>query len=108
DQCLGYVEGGFAAWQREKLPVRAIPQMAPREVEQALASKKSTTIVDVRNQEEWQQGHIKQAQHLWLGELEKQAQRLAKNDAFVVTCASGMRAVIGLSILARQGFAHLT
>ena len=61
-------------------------------------------IVDVRSPEEWEEGHIPGAIHIFLPELKKRAGELVKKKPVAVYCDSGYRASIGTSILQQEGF----
>ncbi len=66
-------------------------QTDPDAVHDALESGEDITILDVREPEEWEEGHIKGAKLLPRGLLElKAADELPDTDARIVThCASG-------------------
>ena len=61
-------------------------------------------IVDVRSPDEWKEGHIPGATHIFLPELEKRAGELKKKKPVAIYCDSGYRASLGTSILQQQGF----
>ncbi|MEZ4801826.1 MAG: rhodanese-like domain-containing protein [Gelidibacter sp.] len=61
-----------------------------RQIKELLA--KDAIILDVRTQKEWDNGHIENAKHIPLDELEKRVDELKKLNKPVVTCcASGVR-----------------
>jgi len=76
------------------------------EVEQAnsLIQDDKYYLLDVRNQNEWDRGHIKEAHHLMLGHLRQHAQELPKDKTIITQCQSGARAAIGASLLQSEGF----
>jgi hydroxyacylglutathione hydrolase len=63
----------------------------------------SVAIVDVRNQTEWDEGHIPGASHIMLGYLQDRAGEVANGQRIVVQCRSGARSAIAASILLAQG-----
>lgn len=65
--------------------------------------RNEAVVIDVRNESEWQEGHIPEAQHIMLGFLEERARELPKDKKVVVQCQTGNRSAIGASILLAQG-----
>lgn len=63
----------------------------------------SVTIVDVRNQSEWDEGHIPGASHIMLGYLGERSGEVVNGQPIVVQCRSGARSAIGASILLARG-----
>jgi rhodanese-related sulfurtransferase len=61
-------------------------------------------LLDVRELDEWQSGHVFGAMHLPLGELTKRAVELPREREIVVMCLSGGRSQVACEILARAGF----
>ncbi|MBL7848876.1 MAG: rhodanese-like domain-containing protein [Cyclobacteriaceae bacterium] len=64
-------------------------------------------IVDVRTKGEYQQGHVKGAINIPLGNLPSQYQRLRKDKPVITCCASGMRSGQAKSFLKSQGYAEV-
>jgi hydroxyacylglutathione hydrolase len=65
------------------------------------------TVVDVRWDAEWQEGHIPYALHIPLPDLAAHAGEVPRNGRVAVHCRSGYRSVIGVSLLERAGVANL-
>jgi rhodanese-related sulfurtransferase len=61
-------------------------------------------ILDVRQPEEWQEGHIPGATLIPLGELEGRLSEIPQGQEVVVYCRSGNRSRTGAEILAKNGF----
>lgn len=61
-------------------------------------------IVDVRNQSEFKSGHIKGAEHIFVGTLQDHLDKISKDKQVVIHCQSGDRAAIAYSLLRRNGF----
>jgi rhodanese-related sulfurtransferase len=64
-------------------------------------------LVDVREQNEWDAGHLKAARLLPLSRLQadaKAAAGLPKDKVIYIHCRSGRRAVTAAEILKKQGF----
>ncbi len=61
------------------------------------------TLLDIRNQTEWDEGHIPGAKHLMLGYLMERADEVVNGMPIVVQCRTGSRSAIGASILQAKG-----
>lgn len=66
-------------------------------------TKKSTLVLDVRRKSEWQKGHIPNAKHIPLHELNNRLDEIANDKEIWVHCASGFRASIAASIMSGHG-----
>ena len=110
DQVIGYLAGGMAAWQEADLPVQTLNAMS---VEQLHALRHDLHILDVRDQSEWDEGHIKGAQHLPYYFIEQRLQEQPAeleyyiDQPLAIICGSGQRSAIACSILQKHGFAQL-
>ncbi len=84
-------------------------QTDPDAVHDALESGEDITILDVREPEEWEEGHIKGAKLLPRGLLElKAADELPDTDARIVThCASGGRGTLAARTLGEMGYTNV-
>ncbi|MCM3744447.1 MBL fold metallo-hydrolase [Sporosarcina luteola] len=61
-----------------------------------------TFVIDVRNAGEWNNGHMNEAEHLFLGKLREAD--IPANKKLLVHCQSGARSAIASSILKARGF----
>jgi hydroxyacylglutathione hydrolase len=57
----------------------------------------------VRNQNEWDNGHIAGARHIGLGYLAERMNEIPRDKPIVVQCAAGARSSIGASVLKAAG-----
>ncbi len=64
-------------------------------------------VVDVRNQSEWDAGHIPGAYHYMLGNLPNRLVSLPKDKKILTQCQGGGRSAIGASLLQAKGFTVL-
>ena len=97
------VVGGMKAWNNAGLPLESVGQMTVHEVK-VKAEAEKVQILDVRAPSEWQDGHIPNAHHVFLGDLRERLGTLDKGKPTAVYCDSGYRASIATSILQQQGF----
>jgi hydroxyacylglutathione hydrolase len=61
-------------------------------------------VVDLRGETEYKQGHIEGADHIFVGTLAKNLDKVRKDKTVVVHCQGGDRSTIGYSLLAAHGF----
>jgi len=76
----------------------------PMEVLQRLQRKESIHIVDVREQHEWNSGHIYGATHIPLGELPERVHELDQAKETILVCHSGVRSAMACEFLAESGY----
>jgi len=75
--------------------------VTPREVSQQRAG---IHILDVREDDEWQAGHIDGAQHIPLGQLGERLGELPSGGRIVAVCRSGGRSGTAVRGLAKLGY----
>lgn len=102
DRLNGYLDGGLEAWTQARLPVAAVEEMGLERLK-AFNDQAEGLIVDVRQRNEFQAGHIKGSLNIELGELTEHLDGLPRELPIVTICASGMRSTIAGSILQRDG-----
>jgi hydroxyacylglutathione hydrolase len=103
DRIEGYLAGGMPAWGEAGYPESHTPQLTPPELQARLHRGERFRIVDVRNDGEWNAGHIDGATHIMGGFLTDRAQELAGGDPVAVLCATGYRSTVAASVLERAG-----
>jgi molybdopterin/thiamine biosynthesis adenylyltransferase/rhodanese-related sulfurtransferase len=74
-----------------------------------IASGEPPTLVDVREHDEWQEGHLPGAVHVPRGNLESRIEALfpAKDEDLVVYCAGGARSAFAAKTLAELGYENV-
>lgn len=85
----------------KKLFSQKIESITTKELEQLLKDKK-IRLLDVRSQQEYQGGHIKEARNLPLNRLKSYQD--PKSDPIYVICQSGMRSKRAANILSQKGY----
>ena len=61
-------------------------------------------LLDVREDDEWQAGHIDGAQHIPLGDLGARLAEVPKGQRVVAVCRSGSRSAAAVRGLKQQGY----
>ncbi|MEZ6124832.1 MAG: rhodanese-like domain-containing protein [Planctomycetaceae bacterium] len=77
----------------------------PAELRAAIGSG-DAEVIDVRSNDEWNEGHLKQAKHRFLGRLPESLSELPRDGQLIVHCQSGVRSAIAMSVLQAAGFSN--
>lgn len=64
-------------------------------------------IVDVRGESEYKAGHIAGADHVFLGTLPDNLDKISKDKQVIIHCQSGDRSAIAYSLLVKNGFGNI-
>ncbi len=103
DRIGGWFDAGVvSAWAEAGRPLGTVPQIAVGDLRESLAHG-AVTLIDVRNRNEWNLGHIAEARHIALGYLGDRLDEIPRDKPIVLQCASGARSMIGASILRARG-----
>lgn len=110
----GFLTGGIDTWIEAGNHVESVPQMDVHTLQHKL-SVNGLQVLDVRDTEEWDEGHIDKAHFLpftrMVPQLTSPAQLdtlpLTKDQHIAVTCATGKRSSTAISIMKREGFKNL-
>ncbi|GER85172.1 MAG: MBL fold metallo-hydrolase [Thermogemmatispora sp.] len=103
EQAQGYLAGGIAAWKAAALPTGSFERIDIDTLYRRWKGQPSLTVLDVRRDDEWRQGHIPGALHLHIGDLPQHLESLPRHTPLAVICHSGHRASIAASMLAATG-----
>ena len=102
DNVLGYIAGGFEAWQSAGLPTDTVNRITAETFKTKI--KDSDKVVDVRKESEYAAQHVNEAYsrpladiNSWFAELKNETQ------PFYMHCAGGYRSMIAASILKARG-----
>ncbi|HEV8631631.1 MAG TPA: rhodanese-like domain-containing protein [Thermoanaerobaculia bacterium] len=102
DGLAGYLAGGMERWLERGLPLATLPQVSVGELAQRLADAGAPTLLDVRADGEWGQGHVRGARHLVGGEVAERPGDVPAGP-LAVMCGGGYRSTVVASLLQRQG-----
>ena len=106
DNVLGYLEGGFNAWENANKECDFINGISAFALE-SLIRKGDVTIFDVRNESEYISKNIKNSQNIPLDFLNEHLNQFPEKDTFYIHCEGGYRSVIASSILKKRGVHNL-
>ncbi|MNW51616.1 rhodanese-like domain-containing protein [Paenibacillus timonensis] len=82
----------------------AFKATTPNEVAERLNKGETLSLLDVREQDEWMEGHVAGAKHIPLGELDLRLNELDPNHEMIVICRSGNRSRMACEFLSERGF----
>lgn len=105
DKIAGFIPG-MEEWQKAGGKTEKVESIALDEFKEAI-SNNNIQIVDIRGATEFQSGHIKGADHIFLGTMALHLDKINKDKNVVIYCQSGDRAAIGYSLLRKEGFANV-
>lgn len=87
----------------ENLKNKLVDQFHIEDIE-SLKKDKNNLFIDVRNEDEYQSGHIDGAINIPLDELRNHLNEINKNKTLCINCQSALRSYIACRILSQYGF----
>lgn len=96
EQLVGHLDGGIDAWTDEGRDLAELPLLGADQVDG------ERQVIDVRQQSEWEAGHVPEAAHIELGDIPAQTETLS-DQPLLVHCGHGERAMTAASLLRRAG-----
>ena len=102
DRVVGWVESAesLRTWTDAGQALASVPQLTSQQL--AAWSGDPLTVIDVRRENEWREGHLPNATQIALGDLGDRINALPASG-LVVQCQSGARSSIAASVLLRLG-----
>lgn len=100
---LALVSGGMLLWQT--FNGTGGNQVSPQQAT-LMMNREDALVVDVSEANEWASGHIPNARHIYIGQLEKKLHELEKfkTRPLIINCQSGNRSATACGILKKNGF----
>jgi hydroxyacylglutathione hydrolase len=99
----GYLQGGIEAWRADGRPVASYRVAGLDELCRSWQAGKVGNLLDVRQQTEWNEGHVEGSQHIFVGDLAGRVGEVTEDKESWAICATGHRAAIAASLLDRSG-----
>ena len=96
----GFLHGGMTSWRQEKRPVERIERLPLADLP---ARAGEVQILDVREQGEWDEGHIHGSHFTPWHDLDGMPDGLDPSQPIAVVCGSGQRAAVAASLVQRHG-----
>ena len=90
----------MTSWREEQLPVDRVARMTVQELHER---RDEVQILDVREREEWDAGHIPGSVHVPYHDLQAIPGALDAERPIAAICGSGQRSAVAASMLKRLG-----
>jgi rhodanese-related sulfurtransferase len=100
---LVFLENGFKTYAAAQKPIDVIISVSTEEFELDL-NFNNEFVVDVRNSEKYNNGHVLEAINIPYTELPNQLHSLPKDKVIYLYCSSGYSSMIASSLLRKNGF----
>ena len=106
---IGGADGTTSVIVAEKGEKATYEQITPQEAKEIMDSGEEHIILDTREQDEFDEGHIKGAILIPYTEIENKAEEMLpdKNAQILVYCRSGRRSKIASESLAKLGYTNV-
>jgi len=105
DNCLGYLDGGIAAWKNAGKETSGILSISAEEFSNRL--KNNIRVLDVRKPGEYTNQHIENVPNQPLDYINDWTNNFDKQQEYYIHCAGGYRSMIAASILKARGYERL-
>jgi rhodanese-related sulfurtransferase len=99
----GYLRGGMTTWDQEHKPVQRLERISIEALRDRLASEPDLQVLDVREQNEWERGHLPESTLATWHDIRGLPDGLDAQRPIAVACASGQRAATAASLVRRAG-----
>jgi rhodanese-related sulfurtransferase/glyoxylase-like metal-dependent hydrolase (beta-lactamase superfamily II) len=99
----GFLHGGMTAWREERRAVGRIERMDVPSLHDRLSEDPQMQVLDVREQREWDAGHIPGSVHVPYHDIHAVPDSIDGTLPVAVICASGQRSAVAASLLRRLG-----
>jgi hydroxyacylglutathione hydrolase len=100
----GFLHGGMTSWRQEKRPVERIERLALSDLP---ARADDVQILDVREQSEWDEGHIPGSSFTPWHDLDHIPGDLDPSRPIATVCATGQRAAVAAGLVQHHGAEHV-
>ena len=107
DRILGYLTGGIETWVYSGRPVERLEQYSVNELKDRIDSGNAPVLLDVRTDQEWDQGRIDGAEHMPFTEILDACCSLPTDNEIIVYCGSGYRSNIAGSYMLAHGYTNV-
>ena len=83
-----------------------VEEITPEEVQARRSAGETLMVIDVREDHEWEKGHVAGAVHLGKGIIERDIEKTVPDTAteMVLYCGGGFRSALAADVLDRMGY----
>jgi glyoxylase-like metal-dependent hydrolase (beta-lactamase superfamily II)/rhodanese-related sulfurtransferase len=103
----GFLAGGMTAWRAEDRDIARIERLHADALHARAEQEPALQILDVRERDEWEDGHIPGSIHTPYHDLQELPDGLDPARPVAAICASGQRSAVAASLVARLGGEHV-
>jgi len=108
DNIAGHLAPNFSSWANRGNDFEDLPQTSVHALKDLSEFGEKMTVIDVRSDSEFAEGHIKGAKHIYLGYISKKLKELpGKEDAIFCICGGGSRSSLAASVLQQHGYENV-
>ncbi len=107
DYCIGYLDGGFAAWKAAGMETDSIDRVSANQMAALLDEQPNIQLFDVRKGSEYQSEHIENVENTPLDSINESMLAIPKDQPVYIHCAGGYRSMIFASILRARGYDNI-
>jgi hydroxyacylglutathione hydrolase len=100
----GFLAGGLTSWRLEE---RAVDRIERIDVDELHGRDGEVQILDVRERDEWEGGHIPGSVHEPWHDIVAVPDGIDPGKPVAAICMSGQRSAVAVSLLKRQGVEHV-
>ncbi|MBN2156184.1 MAG: MBL fold metallo-hydrolase [Candidatus Lokiarchaeota archaeon] len=104
DNIVGFLNGGLLKWCVAALPIEHTELITVHELKTLIETGSEIMVLDVRSQEEWNEGHLSPAFNIYAGQVPVNLEKIPKDTSIVVHCSVGLRATVAASALENKGY----
>lgn len=86
-----------------------VQELSVNEVKALMDNQTLPLFIDVREDREWQNGHLPHAQHIGRGVIERDIETVCpdKSTPMILYCGGGYRSVLAADNLQKMGYSHV-
>ena len=106
DNSIGYLQGGFEAWQTAGKEVDTLETLDLQTFAQRYQSE-PRTVLDVRKPGEYASIHLQDSQNFPLDFINQHLSEINREQPYYLHCRSGYRSTVAASILKARGYDQL-
>jgi glyoxylase-like metal-dependent hydrolase (beta-lactamase superfamily II)/rhodanese-related sulfurtransferase len=99
----GLLAGGMTNWRQERQPAEHTERVAVTDLLQRLAGDPRLQLLDVRDRQEWDAGHLAGSAFTPWHDIREMPEGLDPERPIAVICAGGLRAATAASLLEHHG-----
>ena len=87
-----------------------VREVSVAETQQRMRENEDVTLIDVREDNEWDAGHAKGADHMSRGIIERDIEKMVpdKDAALILYCGGGYRAALAADSLQKMGYTNVS